>query len=128
MPKRKSTSTTEVQDPVASTEYGKNMTNGLLKREHKPSAPSGIFYDLCAIFTKRILVSTHTVIWCEQWCLSDLGRFSSLGNLARLSGLLFSFHGLILLSHEYCNLTIQRTFPLSDMDPLCSNELSTRSM
>jgi dihydroxyacetone synthase len=41
MPKRKSTSTTEVQDPVASTEYGKNMTNGLLKREHKPSAPSG---------------------------------------------------------------------------------------
>lgn len=40
MPKRKST-TTEVEELVASTQYGKNMTNGLLKREHKPSAPSG---------------------------------------------------------------------------------------
>ncbi|KAM0719614.1 hypothetical protein Q7P37_003744 [Cladosporium fusiforme] len=40
MAKRK-ISATQTQRPTRSTRYGENMTNGLLKSEHKPSAPSG---------------------------------------------------------------------------------------
>lgn len=43
MPKRKASKmpSTEVERPVRSTRYGENMTNALLKKEHKPTAPSG---------------------------------------------------------------------------------------
>jgi dihydroxyacetone synthase len=72
MPKRKSTST-EVQEPVASTQYGKNMTNGLLKREHKPSAPSSknVSQDDIQLVLQnfRILVADL----CEQFNMGHPG-------------------------------------------------------